>query len=91
MQNKGYLNLRTNQIKLLAKLLADQKGNSGLPESMISRRGELVHSVKEKLQVLVDYYKELYKSFEPGETEVDKFLNSTRIPQMTQEHRCPFG
>lgn len=82
---------RDKSNKLLAKLLAHQKGSSGLPESMKSTRGELVHSVKEKLQVFVDSYEELCKSLQPAETEVDNFLNSIRIPRMTQEHGFALG
>lgn len=73
--------------KVLAKLLADQKGSSKLPESMHSNRGELVNSVTEKVQVFVDYCEELYSSSDPVEKKIDEFLISIEIPQIAQEHK----
>lgn len=47
-----------------------------MPACMITKKGQRLKVLSDKLQVFVDYYEDLYKSSTPEEEKIDVFGQS---------------
>lgn len=58
-----------------------------LLDVMVSRDGIRVTSVPDKMQVFTEYYKDLYGTQGVEEEKMEEFLDQTKLPSFTEEHR----
>lgn len=79
--------------KLLARILAQGHLRQSIPGVMISKTGEEVCLLGDKLKVFSEYYNDLYKSTQPDENVIQCFLSGIEIPGLAeaQQQRLNIG
>lgn len=65
-----FLSIEINQT---ARVLAQGNSKTSYPDKMISKTGKKVNTLKDKLDILTDYYSDLYKSSHPAESCIKHF------------------
>lgn len=69
-----FFDYRDKPNKQLARLLAQAQSNSVTPEAMFTAEGQEVRNLPDKLKIFTEYYKKLYETTNPTESDIDLFL-----------------
>lgn len=79
-----YFEYRDKPNRLLAQVLAQDHSKAPISDIMMSRNRKDVRSLEGRLQVVTQYYTELYKSTYPCDDNIKDFLKDIRLPELSE-------